>query len=48
VGRKDVRAERRLANPKLSVLMRKGFGFGLVTMSGSPFDHQTLSLSLPA
>jgi acetyl-CoA carboxylase carboxyltransferase component len=47
-GGKMFRAERRLKNPKMSVLMRKGFGFGLVTMSGSPFDHQTLAFSLPS
>jgi acetyl-CoA carboxylase carboxyltransferase component len=47
-GGRMFRAERRLANPKLTVLMRKGFGFGLVTMAGSPFEHQTLSFSLPS
>ena len=41
-------AARRLASPKISVLMRKGFGFGLVTMAHMPFDGQTLSLALPA
>jgi acetyl-CoA carboxylase carboxyltransferase component len=41
-------AERRLRSPKLSVLMRKGFGFGLVTMAHMPYDHQTLSLALPS
>jgi acetyl-CoA carboxylase carboxyltransferase component len=47
-GGKMFRAERRLANPKLSVLMRKGFGFGLVTMGGSTFEHQALSFALPS
>jgi acetyl-CoA carboxylase carboxyltransferase component len=41
-------AERRLRSPKISVLVRKGFGFGLVTMAHMPFDRQTLSLALPA
>jgi acetyl-CoA carboxylase carboxyltransferase component len=41
-------AGRRLKSPKLSVLMRKGFGFGLVTMAHMPFDRQTLTLALPA
>lgn len=41
-------AGRRLRSPKISVLMRKGFGFGLVTMAHMPFDKQTLSLALPS
>ncbi len=41
-------AERRLANPKIAVQMRKGFGFGLVTMGGLPFDNQTAVFSLPS
>ncbi len=41
-------AERRLNTPKISVLMRKGFGFGLVTMAHMPHDLQTLSLALPS
>jgi acetyl-CoA carboxylase carboxyltransferase component len=41
-------AERRLETPKISVLMRKGFGFGLVTMAHMPHDRQTLTLALPS
>jgi len=41
-------AGRRLKTPKISVLMRKGFGFGLVTMAHMPHDKQTLSLALPS
>ena len=47
-GGRMFRAERRLSNPKITILMRKGFGFGLVTMGGTPFDHQTISYSLPS
>jgi acetyl-CoA carboxylase carboxyltransferase component len=41
-------AGRRLRSPKISVLMRKGFGFGLVTMAHMPHDRQTMTLSLPS
>jgi acetyl-CoA carboxylase carboxyltransferase component len=41
-------AGRRLRTPKISVLMRKGFGFGLVTMAHMPHDRQTLILALPS
>lgn len=41
-------AGRRLSTPKISVLMRKGFGFGLVTMAHMPHDRQTLVLALPS
>jgi acetyl-CoA carboxylase carboxyltransferase component len=41
-------AGRRLTTPKISVLLRKGFGFGLVTMAHMPHDRQTLSLALPS
>ena len=41
-------AGRRLRSPKISVLMRKGFGFGLVTMAHMPHDRQTLTLALPS
>ena len=41
-------ASRRLRSPKISVLMRKGFGFGLVTMAHMPHDGQTLTLALPS
>jgi acetyl-CoA carboxylase carboxyltransferase component len=47
-GGKMFAAERRLSNPKISVLFRKGFGFGLVTMAGTPFDRQTLTYSMPS
>ncbi|MEE2665746.1 MAG: carboxyl transferase domain-containing protein [Myxococcota bacterium] len=46
-GGKMFRAERRIRAPKLHVTMRKAFGFGMVTMAGTPFDHQTLSFALP-
>lgn len=46
-GGKMFRAERRLANPKISILMRKGFGFGLVNMAGTPFDRQSQMYALP-
>ena len=46
-GGRMFQAERRLRNPKLSVLLRKGFGFGLVNMAATPFDRQTLTLALP-
>jgi methylmalonyl-CoA decarboxylase subunit alpha len=41
-------AGRRLSTPKISVLIRKGFGFGLVTMAHMPHDRQTLVLALPS
>jgi acetyl-CoA carboxylase carboxyltransferase component len=41
-------ASRRLRTPKISILMRKGFGFGLVTMAHMPHDGQTLTLALPS
>ena len=47
-GGKMFLAERRLTNPKVGVLMRKGFGFGLVNMAGTPFDHQTMMYALPS
>jgi acetyl-CoA carboxylase carboxyltransferase component len=46
-GGKMFLAERRLKNPKISILMRKGFGFGLVNMGGCPFDNQSQSYALP-
>lgn len=42
------RAERRLANAKIHVTLRKAFGFGAVSMAQNPFDKQTLCLSLPS
>jgi methylmalonyl-CoA decarboxylase subunit alpha len=47
-GGKMYLASRRLRSPKISVLMRKGFGFGLVTMAHMPHDRQTLTLALPS
>jgi acetyl-CoA carboxylase carboxyltransferase component len=47
-GGKMFLAERRLPNPKVAIQMRKGFGFGLVTMGGLPFDDQTMVYSLPS
>lgn len=47
-GGKMYLAGRRLTTPKISVLMRKGFGFGLVTMAHMPHDNQTLLLALPS
>lgn len=44
---KMFRASRRLKGPKIHVTLRKAFGFGMVTMAGTPFDHQTVSYSLP-
>lgn len=41
-------ASRRLRTPKISVLLRKGFGFGLVTMAHMPHDRQTINLALPS
>ena len=46
-GGKMFRAARRVTAPKLHVTLRKAFGFGMVTMAGTPFDHQTLSYTLP-
>ena len=44
---KMFRASRRIQAPKIHVTLRKAFGFGMVTMAGTPFDHQTISYSLP-
>ena len=46
-GGKMFRAERRIKAPKIHVTVRKAFGFGMVTMAGTPFDRQTLSFALP-
>ncbi|MCA9509224.1 MAG: carboxyl transferase domain-containing protein [Myxococcota bacterium] len=46
-GGKMFRSERRLRGPKIYVAMRKAFGFGMVTMAGTPFDHQTMTFTLP-
>ncbi len=40
-------AQYRLQGPKISVTLRKAFGFGSSIMAMNPFDHQTLSLALP-
>ncbi|MDJ0866775.1 MAG: carboxyl transferase domain-containing protein [Myxococcota bacterium] len=47
-GGRMFEAERRLRAPKINVLMRKGFGFGLVNMGATPFDHQTFTYALPS
>ena len=47
-GGRMFHAERRLSNPKINVLIRKGFGFGLVNMAGTPFDNQTWTYSFPS
>jgi len=46
-GGRMFRAERRLRNAKLHVLLRKAFGFGAVTMAGTPFDRQTVTYAFP-
>ena len=40
-------AQHRLASPKISVTLRKAFGFGSSIMAMNPFDGQTLSLAFP-
>lgn len=40
-------AQHRLRTPKLSVTLRKAFGFGSSVMAMNPFDGQTLSLAWP-
>jgi acetyl-CoA carboxylase carboxyltransferase component len=47
-GGRMFQAERRLESPKINVLMRKGFGFGLVNMAATPFDRQTWTYALPS
>jgi acetyl-CoA carboxylase carboxyltransferase component len=47
-GGRMFQAERRLRGPKVNVLMRKGFGFGLVNMAATPFDKQTFTYALPS
>ena len=47
-GGKMFQAERKLRAPKINVLMRKGFGFGLVNMAATPFDRQTFTYALPS
>ena len=47
-GGKMFHAERRLEAPKINVLMRKGFGFGLVNMAATPFDKQSWTYALPS
>ena len=44
---KMFKMERSLPNAKIHVTLRKAFGFGMVTIAGTPFDHQTISYSLP-
>jgi len=40
-------AQHRLSSPKISVTLRKAFGFGSSIMAMNPFDHQTASLAFP-
>jgi acetyl-CoA carboxylase carboxyltransferase component len=47
-GGKMFQAEHRLRAPKINILMRKGFGFGLVNMAATPFDGQTFTYALPS
>jgi acetyl-CoA carboxylase carboxyltransferase component len=47
-GGRMFQAERRLRAPKINILMRKGFGFGLVNMAATPFDRQTFTYALPS
>lgn len=47
-GGQMFKAQRSMKNPKIQVTMRKAFGFGAVTMGQNPFDHQSLTLSLPS
>ena len=46
-GARMFAAQHRLRSPKLSVTLRKAFGFGSSIMAMNPFDDQTLSLALP-
>ena len=47
-GGKMFEAEHRLSSAKINILMRKGFGFGLVNMAATPFDGQTFTYALPS
>ncbi len=47
-GGRMFQAEHRLRAPKINILLRKGFGFGLVNMAATPFDHQTFTYALPS
>ncbi len=47
-GGKMFQAERRLTGPKINILLRKGFGFGLVNMAATGFDKQTWTFALPS
>ncbi len=42
------KAQRKMANPKIQITMRKAFGFGAVTMAQNPFDKQTFTFCLPS
>ncbi len=46
-GARMFAAQHRLTSPKLSVTLRKAFGFGSSIMAMNPFDAQTLSLAFP-
>ena len=40
-------AQHRLRSPKVSVTLRKAFGFGSSVMAMNPFDSQTINLAFP-
>ena len=46
-GARMFAAQHRLRSPKISVTLRKAFGFGSSIMAMNPFDDQTLSLAFP-
>jgi methylmalonyl-CoA decarboxylase subunit alpha len=46
-GARMFAAQHRLTSPKLSVTLRKAFGFGSSIMAMNPFDAQTVSLAFP-
>jgi acetyl-CoA carboxylase carboxyltransferase component len=46
-GARMFAAQHRLVSPKLSVTLRKAFGFGSSMMAMNPFDAQTVSLAFP-
>lgn len=46
-GARMFAAQHRLTSPKVSVTLRKAFGFGSSIMAMNPFDAQTASLAFP-
>jgi len=46
-GARMFAAQHRLTVPKISITLRKAFGFGSSIMAMNPFDAQTLSLAFP-